>query len=253
MSFIDKDIANRLKQMTGHPQSSPISDSNNNLDEYFTLRARMLGVLIRDARVKASRNEADCAYVVGVDESTFVNWEFGDESPTLPQLEVLANFLNIPISHFWSQKTLLNDSANGLTQTEQTYFEIRDRMIGLMLRQARENANLSMSQLAEESGVSQESIAQYELGELPIPMHHLNALANEVNKNISYFLDFTGQVGGLLAIQEQWKHFSQLPEDVRSFAANPVNIGFIEIAVMLSKMPTDKLRSVGASIVDITM
>lgn len=253
MSFIDKDTANRLKQVTGQPQATQTSDANHKVDEYFTLRARMLGVLIQDARVKALRNEVDCARVVGVEESTFINWEFGDESPTLPQLEVLANFLNIPISHFWSQKTLLNDSAMGTATTQQTYFEIRNRMIGLMLRQARENASLSMAQLAHESGVSQEVIAQYELGESPIPMHHLNALANEVKKNISYFLDFSGQVGELLAIQEQWKHFSQLPEDVRAFAANPVNIGFIEIAVMLSKMPTDKLRSVGASIVDITM
>ncbi|MFZ4826303.1 MAG: helix-turn-helix domain-containing protein [Phototrophicaceae bacterium] len=253
MSFIDKDTANRLKQVTGQPQPTPASDANHNIDQYFILRARMLGVLIRDARMKASRIEADCAHVVGVSQATFSNWEFGDESPTLPQLEVLANFLNIPISHFWSQKTLVNDSNTSITQTQHTYFEIRDRMIGLMLRQAREQANLSVAELAHESGVDAQIIAQYELGELPIPMHHLNALANEVNKNISYFLDYSGQVGELLAIQEQWKHFSQLPEDVRAFAANPVNVGFIEIAVMLSKMPTDKLRSVGASIVDITM
>lgn len=253
MSFIDKDTANRLKQVTGQPQPAPTSDANNNIDQYFILRARMLGVLIRDARMKASRLEADCAHVVGVSPETFINWEFGDESPTLPQLELLANFLHIPISHFWSQKTLVNDSNTSATQTQHTYFEIRDRMIGLMLRQAREQANLSVDELAHESGVDAQIIAQYELGELPIPMHHLNALANEVNKNISYFLDYSGQVGELLAMQEQWKHFAQFPEDVRAFAANPVNIGFIEIAVMLSKMPTDKLRSVGASIVDITM
>ena len=57
----------------------------------------------------------------------------------------------------------------------------------------------------------------------------------------------------LLEMREAWKHFANLPEDVRAFASNPVNIGFIHIALMLSQMPTDRLRQVGASIVDITM
>lgn len=253
MSFIDDDTANRRKHVTGQPQPAPTSDVTSTMDHYFRLRARMLGVLIRDARMKASRLESDCAHVVGVSPETFSNWEYGDESPTLPQLELLANFLYIPISHFWSTKTLVNDSNTSTTHTQHTYFEIRDRMIGLMLRQAREQANLSVAELAHESGADAQIIAQYELGELPIPMHHLNILAHQVNQNIRYFLDFSGQVGELLAMQEQWKHFAQLPEDVRAFAANPVNIGFIEIAVMLSKLPTDTLRSVGASMLDSTM
>ena len=46
---------------------------------------------------------------------------------------------------------------------------------------------------------------------------------------------------------------AELPEDVRAFAADPTNIGFIHIALMLSQMPADRLRQVGASILDITM
>jgi hypothetical protein len=99
----------------------------------------------------------------------------------------------------------------------------------------------------------QETIQQYEMGEKPIPLHELTALARGVKKTMPYFLDSSGTIGELLAIREQWKHFSELSEEEREFAANPINKGFIRIAIMFSKMPTDQLREVGSSIVDITM
>jgi hypothetical protein len=40
---------------------------------------------------------------------------------------------------------------------------------------------------------------------------------------------------------------------VRRFAANPLNVGFMELAMMLSQMPTEKLRNMGESILNITM
>ena len=96
-------------------------------------------------------------------------------------------------------------------------------------------------------------VEQYELGEQTPPMHELSVLASAVDRNLDYFLETTGQIGVLLALREEWKHFAQLPDEVRAFAADPKNIGFIHIAVMLSKMPADQLREVGASILDITM
>jgi hypothetical protein len=83
-------------------------------------------------------------------------------------------------------------------------------------------------------------------------MHELSVLAGHVKKNLSYFMESSGHIGEWLAVREEWKHFTSLPEDLRQFAAKPVNIGFIEIALMLSQMPTEKLRRVGESVLDIT-
>jgi hypothetical protein len=86
-----------------------------------------------------------------------------------------------------------------------------------------------------------------------MPMHELTVLANAAKKNLSYFLETSGHVGEWLAAREAWKHFTDLPEDVRQFAANPLNIGFIHIAKLLSEMPTERLRQVGESVLNITM
>jgi hypothetical protein len=83
-------------------------------------------------------------------------------------------------------------------------------------------------------------------------MHELSVISGIVKKNTNHFLESSGHIGELLAIREEWKHFNELPEEKRQFAANPRNVGFIEIAIMLSKMPVDNLREVGASILDIT-
>jgi hypothetical protein len=54
-------------------------------------------------------------------------------------------------------------------------------------------------------------------------------------------------------MREMWKHFSNLPDEVRQFAANPLNVGFIEIAIMFSQMPAERLRRVGESVLNISM
>jgi transcriptional regulator with XRE-family HTH domain len=127
------------------------------------------------------------------------------------------------------------------------------RMIGALLRQAREELGISVEDLAVASHIDAVRITHYELGELAAPMHELSVLAGLVKKNISYFLESSSQIGELLAQKEMWRHFMELPEDLRQFAANPLNMGFIEIAMMLAQMPTDRLRRVGESVLNITM
>jgi len=83
-------------------------------------------------------------------------------------------------------------------------------------------------------------------------MHELSVLSGILKKNTSYFLESSGYIGEWLQMREEWKHFLELPDEKRQFAANPRNIGFIEIAIMFSKMPVEDLRQVGASILDIT-
>lgn len=245
-----EEIGARFKKIKAQQESQ--TNKELDVEQFYRLRAKMLGVLIRDARLNASRTEMDCARIMGVSLEEYSAYEFGDMSPSLPQLEILAFYLGVPVSHFWSQNTL-KESYDDESRMEAEYIKLRNHMVGALLRQAREEANLTIEALAQDAGLPVEQLEHYELGNMAIPMHELNVLANGVNKQMSYFLEASGHVGELLAMREEWRHFAELPEDLRKFAANPLNIGFIEIAVMLSQMPTEKLRSVGRSIIDITM
>ncbi len=219
--------------------------------ESYRLRGKMVGVLLKDARTHAARTVEDCAQLLRVDPALVEAWEFGDAVPSLPQLELLAYYLDVPVSHFWGMETLSGTRRTRL-DTHQEFINLRQRMIGALLRQAREELNLTEASLAEQTHLPVENIQQYELGDLPVPMHELSVLSSALNKNVSYFLESTSQIGELLAIRENWKHFNDLPEDLRQFAANPINIGFIEIALMFSEMPIDKLKRIATSMLDIT-
>jgi transcriptional regulator with XRE-family HTH domain len=246
------DVSARFKQNREAAESETQPTQPADPAESYRIRGKMVGVLLRDARLKVGRSLEDCARKLNVTPEQIERWELGDEVPSLPQLELLAYFLDVPVSHFWGTTTLQAlEQDYSRVQTE--YMALRDRMIGALLRQARESLNLSQEDLSAASAISVEQINRYEFGEEPIPMHELTVLANAVKKNINYFLESSSHIGELLTMREDWKHFIHLPEDIRQFAANPLNIGFIEIAIMLSQMPTDRLRRVGESVLNITM
>jgi transcriptional regulator with XRE-family HTH domain len=243
-----KDISARMKQQRGdEPEAQPLD-----IEESYRIRGRMVGVLLRDARLSVGRSVEDCARLLRVAPEQIEAWEFGDSVPTLPQLEILAYFLDVPVSHFWGSNTLESNDAKAV-DTQAEYMALRDRMIGAMLRQAREALTMTLDDLAAATGIPSARINQYELGEIELPMHELTVLSAGVKKNMDYFLETSSHIGELLALREEWKHFADLPDEIRQFAANPLNVGFIEIAIMLSEMPTDRLRRVGESVLNITL
>lgn len=247
MSF--EDFAAKMK---ARRKGDEKDETPYDFEESYRIRAKMLGVLLRDARYNAARTVEDCARLLNVSPELVERWEYGDEVPSLPQLELMAYYLDVPVSHFWGTETL-TPAEEAKRRNQPEFIILRNRMVGAMLRQAREEAGIGVEQLAELSGISAERITQFELGELAPPVHELSVLAGGVNKNLRYFQESSSHIGELLTIREALQNFADLPEDVREFASNPVNIGFIHIAMMLSQMPSDRLREVGASILDITM
>ncbi|MGB7340352.1 MAG: helix-turn-helix transcriptional regulator [Phototrophicaceae bacterium] len=244
-----KDISARMKQARG---TDDAEEQPYDFGESYRIRSKMLGVLIRDARLNAARTVEDCARLLNVANTVIESWEFGDTAPTLPQLELLAYYLDVPVSHFWSMKTMDTDKNEKLASQDE-YMALRNRMIGALLRQAREAESLTEEEVAERAQITLELFQKYQMGDTSIPMHHLSVIANIVNKNMDYFLETSSYVGELLRIREQWKHFSDLDPEVREFAANPLNIGFIKIAITFSKMPVDQLRLAAEGMLEIAM
>ncbi|MDZ4769821.1 MAG: helix-turn-helix transcriptional regulator [Chloroflexota bacterium] len=253
MSDYPGNISARLKAARA-TDAAPMVSADQPTDHYesYKIRARMVGVLLRDARIKAQRTVEECAGLLRITADQYERWEYGDEVPSLPQLELLAYFLDVPISHFWSVDTL-EASAQDPARTQIDYLGLRDRMIGALLRIAREERGLSLEALSDETGVAVAQIESYEMGAIPVPMHELTVLSNPLRKSMTYFLESSSHLGELLMLREEWKHFTGLPEDIRKFAANPLNVGFIEIAILFSQMPADSLRRVGESVLNISL
>lgn len=245
-----KDLSHRMKQVRDTKQGE--NERPYDFEESYRLRGKMLGVLIHDARRKAARSLEDCAHLLNLETEVIAAWEYGEQVPSLPQLELLASYLEIPVSHFWGQKTIETDPNERMSAQEQ-FIQLRQRMIGALLRQAREETQQSLEQVAEAASIPLELLQHYELGEMPIPLHELSVLSNIVNRNMSYFLETESYIGELLRIREEWKHFTDLDDEIRQFAANPLNVAFIKIAITFSKMPAAQLRQAAEGLLEISM
>jgi transcriptional regulator with XRE-family HTH domain len=246
-----KDFASRMKQAK-KANDAPDEPTEYDFNESYRIRGKMLGVLIRDARMNAARTIDDCARLLNVQPELIEAWEYGDAVPDLPQLELLAYYLDVPVSHFWSLNTM--DKGRENTPSGQVqYVQLRQRMIGALLKQAREDAELSLDDIAESSNIPVEILQQYEMGEIGIPMHEMSMLSHLVKRNMSYFLESSSYIGELLKLREDVQAFSELDDDVREFAANPLNVAFIRIAMTFSKMPASELRKAAEGLLEIAM
>lgn len=217
--------------------------------ELHTLRARILGVLLQDARRSKGLTEAQCAAQASVPVEYYQQWELGQEAPTLPQLEILAYYIGIPVSHFWSNKVIGDERQ----VAREEFNDLRDRVIGTLIRLKRNEYSMSEIDLALACGLQEGDIFDYEMARRPIPFTELTTIASALKVSVNYFMDDSSRVGEWLNSQEAYRKFDEMPPELREWVLRPSNQPFIEIAMRLSKLPVQELREVGENILNITL
>ncbi len=68
------------------------------------IRRKKLGAILYDCRRASCRSLEDCARILEVSPEQYTRFERGEVSPTLPQVELLSLYLNIPVDVFWDNK-----------------------------------------------------------------------------------------------------------------------------------------------------
>jgi transcriptional regulator with XRE-family HTH domain len=218
----------------------------------ITIREKKLGLLIRDARMAERRSIKECADAIGVKPGLFRAYEEGRRAPSLPELETLVFYLKLPIAQFWGRETR-SDSLLLEPLDTSRLIALRQRMIGALLRQERNKVNMSIRHLSTETGISQSALKAYELGERAIPVPELEGILSVMGSRIEIFFDQNGPVGQWMISQKAMQKFLELPEEMQNFVCQPVNRPYLELAMKLSDMSREKLRSVAEGLLDITL
>jgi transcriptional regulator with XRE-family HTH domain len=219
----------------------------------ITIRTKKLGVLIRDARLSARRTVHQCAEAIGVRKSVFREYEEGLRSPSLPELEILVYYLDLPMDHFWNSQSRTESVSRSEKLDLPKLLAIRQRKIGALLRQERMKSSISIRNLANETGIATSRIKAYELGERAIPLPELEVLVRTLGGRIESFFDRHGPIGQWMIGEEAVQQFLEMPVEMRQFVALPVNRPYLQLAMKLSNMSRDKLRSVAEDLLDITL
>ena len=218
----------------------------------LTIRTKIIGVLIRDARQKANKTVDECGEAIGVSAQTFEEFEVGEKAISLPELEGITYYLGVPLEHFWGQEVISTGADRKPLSDMDQLIAIRQSMIGTLIRQARKECELSLETLAEMVKMDASQLEGYELGQEPIPLPLLELLTGVLNRSINEFQDRFGPIGIWNTQQESIQDFLKLSPEMQSFVSRPVNRLYLDLALRLSEMSVDKLRSVAEGLLEIT-
>ena len=219
------------------------------MSELNTARAKMLGELVQKAREHFGRTKKECAAVLGLNAAAYNEIESGEYPISLPQLEAIALFFNIPMGYFWGSEPLKTESDIDCA----SLIALRHRVIGVLLSQQRLRSRQSLAELAEVLGVAEETIKAYEMGQEPIPYLYLEQLCRQLDVSVTYFLDDPhGPLGRHEAKQKLERQFQRLSPEMQAFLINPVNVSYLDTAKKLSEMNVEQLRQVAESLLEIT-
>jgi len=222
------------------------------LSEKLFLRNKILGVMIRDARHKAGKTQDDCGAFLGISASTFSDIEYGERPISLPELEAFAFLADVPLEHFFGD-TLLEENSGARQPPSDELIELRNRVIGVLLRQARSVAGRTQVDCAEFLSVPDSRISAYEYGQTPIPLSELEALAGFLVTPVQTFVDEEhNPIGQQLRRKHTLEELEHLPREIQAFVLEPLNVNYLQTALKLSKMPADDLRAIAESLLEIT-
>lgn len=215
------------------------------------IRAKILGVLVRDARIHTGRSVQESSEAMGISAARFEEIEKGEYIPDMPFLEALSMYLNVSFERFWGDQTLGGYPVGDYGALLST----RRSGIAEQIKALRENAGKSTDEMAKEAGLDVAYLSDLESGDQAVTVFDAEKLANALSISISELQDKTAD-SPLREHEELLKLIKQLrelPEEMRAFIAQPVNQPYLTMAMKLSKMEVNRMRDFAADILEITL
>jgi transcriptional regulator with XRE-family HTH domain len=219
----------------------------------IAIRDKIIGVLVRQARLEAGKSQRECAELMGCSPSTFSKYERGKKGLSLPQLEILAYFFEVPIQALLDAEYLEGEEEEKNPLPLEQIMQVRRKILGVQFRQCREASGLTQREMADMMGCSAYMVSRYESGQADIPLAQLEIAVEQCGRSLGEFLDDqTVPLGRAEEERQMLARLDELPDDVRDFILKPSNRLYLRIALLLSAMKADSLRQIAETLLDIT-
>ncbi len=144
---------------------------------------------IKKIRQLKQRSIHDCAKLLGISKEDYLNFEEGRTSLCLPELELLALFLEIPPEIFIEESNMEIDYFSLITsERKQKYIDLRNKMVQARLASERVKNGLNLEDLSQEIGIPFGLLRSYEEIGMAIPLDHLMMICKRLNLSIKSLL-----------------------------------------------------------------
>ena len=138
-----------------------------------------LGQKLKTARENLGLTQEEAAEQLGIKRPTLANWEIDRVKPDLGTIKMLASFYRLMPEYLLDLD--IPTSPRPLTPVS----------IGSKIKQAREEARLSKTQLAQRIGQTVLAIKYFEKGSRKVTPEQLNEIAQALGKPLSFFMPET--------------------------------------------------------------
>ncbi len=221
------------------------------IQDKLLLRNKILGVLIRDARLAAGKSEQTCADFLGVSVSDLIGIEHGERSISLPELEAFAYLVGVPLEYLLGDQLIDRQAPPALPFDE--LVALRHRVVGVLLQQARQTTGRTVAECAVQVGVPESRIKAYEQGQEPMPLAELEALSEFLQEPLETFVDQDfNPLNRPVEEKPAAESYDQLPDELRGFVLDPLNVNYLRTAYRLSQTSAVQLRGLAEALLEIT-
>lgn len=194
---------------------------------------------IRKIRRLKQRSIHDCASILNISNEHYLQFEDGNAPLSLPELELLAIYFNIPVRLFFEDKppdtepfAVLEEDIRG------KYKRLRQKMILAQLEIEIEKENMTLEDLHEATNIPLDALQSYKNGNLSIPVQLLLQIieALELEENAFYNQDWW-PISAAGNTQDQQTHWQpEFPQDDTS-PSEQANDPYQDLIRALKKIP----------------
>ncbi len=215
----------------------------------FSTKAVELGAKLREERELSEISIARAAAQLGVSPEMITSMENGENAPSLPELELLANLFRVPLQKLLGLVEEKEPAVRLAQEKRPAFILLRTRIIAATLKQARINAPLTIEEMAQRINFPVSTLEEFESGTLPIPQPVLEKACGELGISIDTLLSpLTPKPRTEVAETTP----TSLPSELNEFVSNPANLPYLNLAKKLSGMEAARLREIAESLLEIT-
>lgn len=199
--------------------------------------------LLSKARQAAGKSTRECADALGIPIKRYTRLESGQEMPSLPEVEMLAYFFELPPRVFLSTEEPEYGIPKASPEQIQQLVLLRHRIISATLQLARANKKYSLKQLSAQTGIPSARIKRYELTAVPIPLNELQALCASLEIQLDDLMDQSSFAAEMQKLAQEKERYQSLPREIKDFINDPGNLPFLTLAMRLQQTGVENIES----------
>ncbi len=258
--------------------------------QLYQIQAKKIGLMMTMACRKAGLSTQILEQKTGFGQEELLSIENGSASPSLPQLQIIADVASMSIDELVNTQALDPVPANLDPAAVRKYCEIRNRILAVQIKKNRVQQGLTVEELSEHCGISAADLYAFEAAQKPVSLPVLLKISEVLQ--LPYVLQQKSEEGPVpaavvpapmaeaeqaaevqepvapaAAIEEEIVSLQkgepsapqtliELPgfsDELKEFISKPINLPFLELAMKLSQMDAKKLRDVAESLLEITL